>query len=305
MTASPTPTGRVALVTGASSGIGHVTARDLAARGDTVVMVSRGDGAGAEVADAIRAETGGDAHFLPADLSSLAAQRALADAFRARWARLDVLVLNAGAYFDRRCASADGIEMTWALNHLGTFGPAYLLADLLVASAPARVVVTSSGAALAGRLRWEDLEHERGYSGWRAYAQSKLANQVLARELARRLGERGVVAHSFHPGFVATGFGSGEGFTARVVGWLQRNFARTPEQGAETMTWLASADEPMTSNGGYWMDRTLRPHAAGARGAEVGRRLWEVSLARARVTGAERARFEAAAGWAIEATAAA
>ncbi|MFN2321370.1 MAG: SDR family NAD(P)-dependent oxidoreductase [Trueperaceae bacterium] len=286
----PNPTGRVAAVTGASSGIGRVTARDLAARGDTVVLVSRGEGRGAEVAEDIRAETGGDVHFLAADLGLFAGQRAFAAAFRERWSRLDVLVLNAGAYFGSRNETADGVESTWALNHLGVFVPAVLLADLLVASAPARVVITSSNAAQMARFRWDDLEYARSYAGWGAYAQSKLANQVLTRALARRLEGTGVDVHAFHPGFVATGFGSGDGFTARAIGLLQKLIARTPERGADTMTWLATADVPGT--GGYWIDRQPRRQARGGEGADVEERLWAASVARAGLTDADLAAFD-------------
>ncbi|MDF1524281.1 MAG: SDR family NAD(P)-dependent oxidoreductase [Trueperaceae bacterium] len=292
MTPSRPPSGRVALVTGASSGIGRVTARDLAARGDTVVMVSRGGGRGAAVAEEVRAETGGDVHYLAADLGRLADQRALVEAFRQRFDRLDALVLNAGAYFAAREETSDGIEATWALNHLGAFTPALLLADLLVASAPARVVITSSDAALMARFRWDDLEYRERYQGWGAYAQSKLANQVVVRELGRRFAGTGVAAHAFHPGFVATGFGGGDGFMARLIGVAQRFFARTPERGADTMTWLATADEALATTGGYWADRTAKPHARGARGDEVGPQLWERSLEQARVTPAERAAFD-------------
>jgi NAD(P)-dependent dehydrogenase (short-subunit alcohol dehydrogenase family) len=289
---SPKPTGRVAVVTGASSGIGRATARDLAARGDTVVLVSRAEGRGADVVEGIRAETGGDVHFVGADLGLFAGQRAFVAAFRARWSRLDVLVLNAGAYFGARERTADGVEATWALNHLGVFVPAVLLADLLVASAPARVVITSSDAAQMARFRWDDLEFARGYSGWVAYAQSKLANQVAARALARRLEGTGVSVHAFHPGFVATGFGAGEGLASRAIGLLQRVIARTPERGADTMTWLATGDVPGT--GGYWMDRRPRRPARGGVGVDVEERLWAASVARAGLTDADVAAFERA-----------
>ena len=287
---APNPTGRVCVVTGASSGIGRVTARDLAARGDTVVLVSRGEGRGAEVTERIRAETGGDVHFLAADLGLFAGQRTFAAAVRERWSRLDVLVLNAGAYFGARTETVDGVEVTWALNHLGVFVPAVLLADLLVASAPARIVVTSSNAAQMARFRWNDLEFARGYSGWIAYSQSKLANQVATRALARRLDGSGVSVHALHPGFVATGFGSGDGFTGRAIGLLQKMVARSPERGADTMTWLATADVPGT--GGYWIDRQPRRPARGGEGADVEERLWAASVARAGLTDADLAAFD-------------
>src|SRR6056297_1997325 len=262
MISPPTPTGRVVIVTGASSGIGRVTAHDLAARGDTVVATSRGSGRGAEAVEEIRAATGGDVHFVPADLGVLAEQRAFVAAFRARWQRLDALVLNAGLFTGEREETVDGIERTWAVNHLGVFVPAVLLADTLAASAPARIVITSSNAALMGRFRWRDLELRERYHGWPAYAQSKLANMVTARELARRLEGTGVAVHVFHPGFVATSLGSSAGRLASVFALMQRLFGRTPEQGADTMTFLATDEAVFGSTGVYWVDRRPRPFAA-------------------------------------------
>jgi retinol dehydrogenase 12 len=258
-----------------------VTAHDLAARGDTVVAVSRPRGTGAAVADEIRRTTGGDVHHLPADLSLRADVRALAAAFRDRWSRLDALVLNAGAFYGRRRETREGIEATWALNHLGSMMPAVLLADLLIASAPARVIVTSSNAAMGGRIRWEDPEMRRGYVGFRAYAQSKLANQLLTIELARRLEGRGVSVHAMHPGFVATEFGADAGAATPLVRLGQRLFGRTPAQGADTLTFLAVDGEATASTGRYWVDRRPRPMAPGTRDPDAARRLWDLSVARA------------------------
>jgi retinol dehydrogenase 12 len=284
------------LITGASTGIGRVTAHDLAARGDTVVTVSRSQGTGAAVADEIRRTTGGDVHHLAADLSLLADVRAMTTAFRERWPRLDVLLLNAGAYYGRRRETREGVEATWALNHLGSMVPAVLLADLLIASAPARVVVTSSNAALGGRLRWDDPEMRTGYVGFRAYAQSKLANQLLTVELARRLDGRGVRVHAMHPGFVATEFGREAGAVAPLVRLAQRLFGRTPAQGADTLTYLATDPAALTSSGRYWVDRRQRPMAPGARDAGPARRLWELSVTRAGLSEADLAPLGLGAG---------
>ena len=276
----------VALITGASSGIGRVTARDLAARGHTVVTVSRARGRGAQVADEIRRETGGDVHHLGFDLSVVAESRAMVAAFRERWSRLDALVLNAGVYVGRRRETAEDIELTWALNHLGVFVPAVLLVDLLAASAPARVVVTSSNAAMAGRMRWDDLERRR-YDGMGAYAQSKLANQLFTVAFARRLANTGVSVHAMHPGFVATEFGGDAGWLTPLVRWMQRVFARTPEQGADTLTYLAADPAALASTGGYWIDRQQRPMAPIAREGDAAERLWALSEAQAGLTDAE------------------
>jgi NAD(P)-dependent dehydrogenase (short-subunit alcohol dehydrogenase family) len=268
---------RVVLITGASSGIGRVTARDLAAQGDVVVTVSRAGGAGAQVAAALRQETGGEVHHLAADLSSVREARAMVEAFRARWTRLDALVLNAGAYFAQRRETPEGFELTWALNHLGVAVPAILLADLLVASAPARVVITSSNAAQATRLRWDDLQRRR-YSGMGAYAQSKLANQVFTMALADRLAGSGVSVHAMHPGFVATEFGGEAGPLTGMVRLTQRLFGRSPERGADTLTFLARDPHALAASGHYWVDRRQRSMAPGAREAGVAERLWQATL---------------------------
>ena len=272
---------RVVLITGGSDGIGRVTARDLAARGDTVVVVSRPHGEGPRVVDRIRSETGGDVHHLGADLARLADARAMIAAFRERWSRLDALVLNAGAYFARRQETDEGIERTWALNHLSPVLTAVLLAEALLASAPARVVLTSSNAANAGRIAWDDPEMRHGYQGMRAYAQSKLANQLTAAALARRFDDRGVAVHAMHPGFVATGFGQEAGAAKPVFRVLQRLFGRTPAQGADTLTYLATDDAALGTSGGYWVDRRRRPMAPGARDPHAAERLWGLSVARA------------------------
>lgn len=260
-----------------------MTAEALARRGDSVVMVARSSGRGALVADEIRNATGGDVHFLGFDLSLMREARAMVAAFRERFTRLDALVLNAGAYYGSRRETAEGIEATWALNHLGVAVPAVLLADVLMASAPARVVITSSNAAMAGRMRWDDVGMQR-YNGMGAYAQSKLANQILTRALAERFEGRGVRVHSMHPGFVATDFGADAGPLTPLVKITQRMFGRTPEQGADTLTFLASEPEALASNGHYWVDRKQRTMAPGAREDGAAARLWALTLEQAGFT---------------------
>ena len=290
MSPKPTPTGRVVMVTGASSGIGRVTARDLAARGDEVVAVSRPGGRGERAAAELARDTGGVVHHLGADLSSVADAKALAAAFRARFSRLDALVLNAGAFFSTRQETPEGFERTWALNHLGVAVPAILLADLLIATPAARVVITSSNAAMGGRMRWDDLGMMR-YSGFGAYAQSKLANQIFTRALADRLQGTGVVVHAMHPGFVATDFGADAGSLTGLVRFTQRLFARTPERGADTLTYLAVDPVARASSGGYWVDRRARPMAPAAREAGAADRLWQVTLDQGGLVAADLAAF--------------
>ncbi len=256
-----------------------------------MVAVSRPAGRGGAVADEIRRATGGDVHHLPADLSLLSDARTLAEAFRARWGRLDALLLNAGAFYARRTETREGIETTWALNHLGALVPAVLLADLLVASAPARVVLTSSNAAMAGRIHWDDPELSARYGGMRAYAQSKLANQLTTVALARRFEGSGVTVHAFHPGFVATDFGGDAGALTPVVRFVQRRFGRTPAQGADTLTFLATDPVAASTSGRYWVDRRERAMAAVAREPDAPRRLWDLSVARAGLTPQELAPF--------------
>ena len=281
---SPEP---VALVTGASSGIGLVTARVLAQRGWTVVCASRPSGAGADAVARLRHETGSERlHFLPADLSRPREAVALAEAFRQRFDRLDALVNNAGALVPRRTTSEDGVELTFALNHLGPFAlTTALLPELRVAAG--RVVTVSSNAAMAARLQLDDPNSERRYIGWTAYAWSKLCNQLFTRELARRLDGSGVTAYVMHPGFVATAFGHTDGVMGGAVRVAQRLFGRTPERGADTLVWLVSEPTFAGASGGYYIDRRERPVAPKARDEAAQRRLWAVSealLAQAGVT---------------------
>ena len=265
----------VALVTGASAGIGLVTARALAQRGARVVTVSRAGGAGAAQAQAIARETGAEVSFLPADLSRPREAFEVAQRVRDAYGRVDVLINNAGAFFDRRSLSADGVEMTFALNHLGPFALTAALLPELRASA-GRVITVSSNAALGGALQLDDPNSERRFSGWRAYAWSKLCNQLFALELARREGGAGVSSASMHPGFVATSFGH-EGRFAGAVKLLQRLFARTPERGADTVVWLATERDLPGVNGAYYVDRRVRPVAALARDEGAQAELWALS----------------------------
>ena len=177
----------ICLITGATSGIGEVTARELARRGMHVIIVGRSAERVAATVARIKQATGVDVETLIADLSSQAGVRSVAETFLQRYQRLDVLINNAGGFFASRQVSADGIELTWALNHMSYFLLTNLLTDILRASAPARVVNVSSDAHRSGVMRWDDLQFTRSYNGWAAYAQSKLANILFSNELARYL----------------------------------------------------------------------------------------------------------------------
>jgi len=252
MTRNADMTGKTVLITGATNGIGKAAARGLAKLGAQVVIVGRNAQKCAETVAELRASTGNQAiEALRADLSVMAEVRHLADQVKARYPRLEVLINNAGAYFDKRLTSADGYEMTFALNHLGHFYLTTLLLDLLKASAPARIVNVSSDAHRFARLNLVNPHHPPTYNGFRVYGQTKLANVVFTYELARRLEGTGVTANAMHPGFVRTGFGrNNEGLISKIFSLLQA-FALTPEQGADTVIYLASSPEVEGVSGKY------------------------------------------------------
>lgn len=269
---------KVCLVTGATNGIGKVTALELARRGATVVLAGRSAAKTDAVVAEIKARSGNDrVEGLVADLSTQAGVRALADAFKARYDRLDVLVNNAGAIFNERRESADGIEMTFALNHLSYFLLTHLLLDVLKASAPARIVNVSSNAHMGSGINFDDLEFKRGYMNFRAYAQSKLANILFTTELARRLQGTGVTANALHPGFVSSGFGRNDGSLMNIGMMLMRPFQISPEKGAETTLYLATSPEVEGVTGGYFSKRKPARTSSAARDQAAAERLWAIS----------------------------
>jgi NAD(P)-dependent dehydrogenase (short-subunit alcohol dehydrogenase family) len=212
-----------------------------------------------------------------ADLSSLAAVRKLAQEIRDRYPSLDVLANNAGAMFTSRELSPDGIEMTWAVNHLAPFLLTTLLLDRLRAVPAARVITTASDAHTGVHIPFDDLNAEQSYSGFRRYKESKLANILFTRELARRLEGSGTTAYCFHPGVVATGFARNNGPLMRLAMRLVSMGARPPEHGAQTLVWLATAPRNELTSGAYYVDMKRRAPSAAAEDAEAAKRLWEVS----------------------------
>ena len=271
--------GKVCLVTGANSGIGRVAALGLAERGAAVVLVCRSEERGAPVLDEIeRQGQGGTATLLTADLSSQRQVRAAAAAFRDCFDRLDVLINNAGvARRGTRLVSEDGLEATFAVNHLAPFLLTSLLLDRLKASAPARVITVSSAAHRNYALDFDDLQGERRYSGFGAYARSKLANVLFTRELSRRLEGTGVTANCLHPGVVATGIFRNQPRWVRAV--FTSPLSLTPEKGADTLLWLATAPDVAEVSGGYFVRRKPRRPSRAARDPAAARRLWEASEA--------------------------
>lgn len=271
--------GRICLVTGATSGIGMVTARELAARGATVAIVGRSEAKSRATVEQIRAQTGsGKVDYLLADFASQAAIRGMAEAFQRRYGALHVLVNNAGAVFSARRESADGQEMTFAVNHLAPFLLTHLLLDTLRANTPARVVTVGSDAHKGATIPFDDLRQTKGrYSAFGVYGQTKLANIMFTYELARRLAGSGITANTLHPGFVRTGFNRNNGALMSLAMTIASPFAISEERGAQTSIYLASSPEVASANGEYFVK--CKP----ARSSEVSydeaaqQRLWQIS----------------------------
>lgn len=278
---------KVCLITGATSGIGFVTAQALAQRGATVVMVGRDAARGADSVNRVKRATGNDAvDLLLADLSSQAQIADLAQTFLRRYDHLDVLINNAGAIFTERQMSVDGVEMTFALNHLGYFLLTHFLLDVLKSSAPSRIVNVASRAHEGGRIHFDDLQGERRYGGWRAYCQSKLANILFTYELARRLQDTQVTANVLHPGFVATRFGHNN---TGAMAWLIRAaqvMAISEERGAETMIYLASSPEVEGVSGKYFVNSRETRSSSQSYDTAIAKGLWQVSETMAGLTAA-------------------
>lgn len=269
---------QVCLVTGASGGIGKEMAREIARTGMQVIIASRNEERCASAAREIRESTSNpNVDYLVADLSSQKQVRYLAERFRERYSRLDVLINNAGGFFMTRLLSEDGIEMTWALNHLSYFLLTNLLLDLLVNSSPAHVINVSSNAHLGGSINFEDLEGKRFFFGWKAYAQSKLANILFTFELARRLEGSGVTANAMHPGYVATRFGINNAGPVSFFIRLSHIFAISPEEGAKTGIYLATSTQGEGVSGRYYIKNRPVQAAKTAYDREIARRLWQVS----------------------------
>ena len=275
--------GRVCLVTGATSGIGKATATGLARLGADLLLVARDPARGrATVAELQAANDGARVELLVADLASQASIRGLAEEINRGQPRLDVLVNNAGGYWATRHTTVDGLELTFALNHLAYFLLTNLLLDLLRAGAPARIVNVTSSAQAFGDIHFDDLQYERRYRGQAAYNQSKLANVLFTYELARRLHGTGVTVNCLAPGVTRTNFGRDDsGPVMRLLTPLARPFMRSPEEGAATAVWLASSSEAAGVSGRYYLRRRARPtprrSSRRSYDTELARRLWQVS----------------------------
>ena len=270
--------GKVCVVTGATNGIGKATAQGLARLGATVVLVARNESLGRAVVSELVAAGNPNIHLKVADLSSMASVRKLAADLGKDFPRIDVLVNNAGGEFGKKQLTADGYELTFALDHLSPFLLTNLLLENLKAAPAARVVTVSSSIQSSGNLDFDDLMYEkRKYSGWQAYCDAKRANVLFTTELATRLAGTKVTANSLHPGVVRTNFISNSSPGLKfVLGLLQPLFL-TPEKGAATSIFLASSAEVEGVTGNYFDKCVAVPSSKGPDDPEVASRLWEVS----------------------------
>ena len=271
--------GKVVLITGGTGGIGKATAIGLATMGARVGITGRDLARAEQAAADIRAASGNPAvDAFAADMTSQAEVRRLAATVLDAYPRLHVLVNNVGGFWAHRHPTADGLERTFALNHLAPFLLTNLLLDRLKASAPARVVTVSSGAQSMGRIDFDDLQGAHNYSGQRAYNQSKLANIMFTNELARRLDGAGVTATSVHPGVVRTNFGAeDQAWFFTIISRVVRPLLKTPAQGAQTPIYLASSPDMDGISGQFFVNRKPKTANKIAYDTDMTARLWRVS----------------------------
>jgi NAD(P)-dependent dehydrogenase (short-subunit alcohol dehydrogenase family) len=271
--------GKVALVTGATNGIGKVTALELAKVGYRVAFTSRDRAKGERTLEEIRTASGNDAlELYVGDLSSMAEVRRIALEVRAKHPKLDLLVNNAGGVFMEPQNTVDGFEYTFAFNHLSYFLITNLLLESLKAADHARVVSVSSSANYGGKIKWDDLEFSSRYSGFASYAQSKLMNILFANELARRLKGSGVTSNSLHPGLVSTGFGQNvKGILKEIVSFAVKRVGLTPEKGAETTLYLATSSEVSGVTGQFFDTKKQKRANSIAYDEAAQKRLWDLS----------------------------
>lgn len=274
-----TMVGKVVLVTGATSGMGKVTARVLATYGATVVIHGRDEEKAKETVEEIKEETKNPAvYYVLADFEKLDEVRIMANEFRSRFHRLDVLINNAGAVFSKRQESLDSIELTLQVNYLSHFLLTNLLLDMLKASAPARVVNVSSGVHERGRIDFEDLQMTRKYSGQKAYASSKLALVLFTYELARMLEGSGVTCNVSNPGLAKTHLGYDAGLLTSLSKRFVDIFGKSAEKSAETTIFIASSPEVSKVSGKYFEEKEEAESSEMSYSTSAAKKLWDVSL---------------------------
>jgi retinol dehydrogenase 12 len=278
-------TGKHILVTGATNGIGEIAAHELAQMGATVIVVSRSEAKCKRVVDEIRAQTNNpNVSYMAADLSDMDAVRQLAEAYKQKFDRLDVLLNNAGALFDSYQQSVDGLEMTFALNHINYFLLTHELLPLIRQTAEAnpdwgaRIVNVSSEAHRTG-MNWDDVQFQNGYNAMNAYGQSKCMNVLFTYELADRLEGTNITANALHPGFVATGFGKNGNWFLRGLMTVAHLFAKSPEDGAATSVYLASSPEVHGVSGKYFANKQQKQSIPQTYDKQAQQRLWQMSEA--------------------------
>jgi NAD(P)-dependent dehydrogenase (short-subunit alcohol dehydrogenase family) len=270
--------GKTIVATGATSGIGEAAVVGLASMGARIVMVARDEGRARATMLKLEAKAPGLGHRVHlADLSSMAETRRVGAAIAATEPCIDALINNAGALFAERRVTPEGLELTFALNHMAYFVLTEALREKLVASAPARIVSTASNAHERASLDFDDLQSAKGYRGFEVYGRSKLANILFTRELARRLAGTGVTANCLHPGAVATRFGdSSGGWIGRVIPLL-RPFFLSPQKGADTLVYLVSSPEVEKTSGEYFVKRKIAEPSGAARDDAAAKKLWDAS----------------------------
>lgn len=271
--------GRTVLVTGGTGGIGRATAAGLAGMGARVAITGRHAGRAADAAAAIRASTGAKIDVFTADLAVQSEVRRLANEVLQRLPRLDVLINNVGGYWNTRHVTIDGIERTFAVNHLAPFLLTNLLLDRLHASEHARVVTIASQAHAQGQIDFDDLQGVASYSGAHAYNQTKLANILFSYELAKRSSRTAVAANAVHPGVVNTAFGAEDpGRTQRLLVPLLRPFMKSPARGAATSIHVASSPDLVGVSGRYFANSRPKRSSQRSYDEAVAARLWQVSV---------------------------
>ena len=270
--------GKVILITGGTSGIGKAAATALAGMGATVVITGRNEERGKRALQEIREESGNDGvELILADLTVQDEVRRLAEELRERHNQLEVLVNNAGLVLSERTETPDGIETQLAINHLAPFLLTNLLLDLLKESAPSRIVTVSSDAHRWAKIDLDDLQSRKRYRGMQVYGKTKLANIMFTYELAERLEGTEVTANCMHPGGVNTNFGNNQGGPMNLLFRLFKPFMRSPEQGADTLIYLASSPEVEGMTGKYLADRKVKAASDAAYDETTRKRLWEAS----------------------------
>ena len=277
--------GKTVVVTGGTSGIGEVAAKRLAQMGARIVLIARDKSRAAATLRRLRERGPKLAHSVHhADLTRLAEMKRVAAQIASQEPRIDVLINNAGALFGTRQVTEDGLEYTFALNHMAYFVMTEGLRERLTASAPARIVNTASASHYEAMLDFNDLQSEKGFSATKAYGRSKLCNVLLTRELARRLQGTGVTANCLHPGFVATRFGDQSGGLISHFVWFAKFFAISPEKGAQTIVYLASSPDVAGMTGKYFDECRVTTPSLPAHDERAASLLWERSAALAGMT---------------------